>query len=98
MSQNLFAHKDFLNLKGNDVYVDLGGGRGNTVIVSKLMNPDITAISIEIDKERHQQAIAWNEKNFRKKLFADDTSNYILAPYQSWLMHAFADTFADFSL
>jgi tRNA G46 methylase TrmB len=50
----LFAHKDFLNLKGNDVYVDLGGGRGNTVIVSKLINPDITAISIEIDKERHQ--------------------------------------------
>jgi tRNA G46 methylase TrmB len=66
MSQNLFAHKDFLNLKGNDVYVDLGGGRGNTVIVSKLMKPSITAISIEIDKQRHQQAISYQPEHFCK--------------------------------
>lgn len=50
----------YLNVKSGDCYVDAGGGRGNTVIACKLVNPNVRAVSVEIDEERHEMAIQWN--------------------------------------
>ena len=50
---------DFLNVQSGDVYVDAGGGRGGTAIICKLINPRSRAVSVEIDKCRHEAGLEW---------------------------------------
>ncbi|KAL3902536.1 MAG: hypothetical protein SGILL_010789, partial [Bacillariaceae sp.] len=49
----------FLRVKSGDIFLDAGGGIGSTAIACKLVNRNVRAVSVEIEKTRHKAATTW---------------------------------------
>lgn len=59
LAHDIYFGSSLLNVRKGDTVVDLGGGRGGPSIMCKLIEKGARVISVELEQERHNEAMKW---------------------------------------